>query len=93
MSNFRIKGDNFEKKLSEKYHNLHTPVLISSKVLRDRSCGQIDVCFLSGRKLTILESKIGQSVSKKQQSRLKNSGVFLGEILDMPVFIKLVFAK
>lgn len=87
------KGEIFEKELSEKYHNLFTPVLVSSHILRARQCGQIDLCYIRKNQLFVLECKNGGVLSSKQYSRLKRSGDFIGNILDKVVFIKLAFAK
>lgn len=88
-----IKGERLEKELSFKFHELYTPVLISSKVLRSRGAGQIDLCYLHQELLNVIECKNGGILSPKQYTRLKNSGEILGNILDKSVFIKLVFAK
>lgn len=87
------KGEQFERELSSKFHEMYTPVLISAEVLRSRGAGQVDLCYLHEDQLSVVECKNGGHVSQRQYIRLKNSGEILGNILDKSVFIKLVFAK
>ncbi len=89
----QTKGNDLEREASLHYHSKYTPVLISSIVLRERGVGQIDLSYLEGDAITIMELKNGGILSPKQYYRLKGSGSFLGDVLNKTVFLKLNFAK
>ncbi len=92
-SNKKEKGNLLEKELSEKLHSAHVPFLISSLVLRNYECGQVDVSYLKNDCIYLIEAKNGGEINHKQYFRLKKSGELVSKILDKSVFIKLSFAK
>jgi hypothetical protein len=78
-----------EAELSKKVHIKGVPILISSSLLREFGCGQIDVSMLyknsSGENcVAIFEVKSSEAVSAKQIGRLKMSAEFISTILDCP---------
>ncbi len=75
-------GDKFEKEVSLYFHASYTPILISSKVLRHRSMGQVDVAFEKKGRVYIAECKSGKSrVGRWQLLRLQQASQFIGLIL------------
>lgn len=72
-----FKGNEFERELSLKYHQQFLPILVSSRLLKKRSAGQIDLCIYQKKEIVIIEAKSGQvgefsgAVSKKQTHRLR----------------------
>ena len=77
-----------ELKLSLSFHHHHIPVLVSARLLRERSLGQIDVCRLikekSGWTLEIGEiksSELGvEAMTRGQRTRLFGSLQFLTQL-------------
>jgi len=81
------KGVLFELRLSKKIHSLYPALLVSSKFLRSRNCGQIDISYFSKNEIILLEAKSSPVIAPNyiQLSRLKNSQNLLSKILDLPV--------
>lgn len=97
-SNFS-SGNNFEKIAGHEIHQRESsyPLLVSSLVLREFGCGQIDVASIatsknnfvngettSGKLLEIYEVKMSGHISKNQIKRLTNSCDFLIRIFQFP---------
>ncbi len=87
------KGEDFERKTSLSIHKDGIPFLVSSLVLRERNCGQVDLSILKDDSIYLFELKFGQILSEKQSSRLKRSAWLISSLLEKNVFIKLIFAK
>ncbi len=87
----------FEKELSLSIHKKYIPVLISPKLLRSYGCGQIDISYIDGDELTLLEAKNSQMgldcMVYNQYSRLQNSAIFLESLLNIPVKMKFIAKK
>lgn len=77
------KGDLLEQRLSKIIHNKNTAILASSLVLRELSCGQIDICSLGNNILIIHEVKSKpEGLSRKQWRRLLSSLEFLVQVFN-----------
>ncbi len=87
------KGESFELETSKIIHKEGIPFLISSYVLRDFGCGQVDLCVVKNNSIYLYELKSAGILSKKQNIRLNKSADFLSALLEKNVFIKLIFAK
>lgn len=91
---YKNKGDLFERSLSKCLHTKFTPVLISSKFLRQFQCGQIDIAYISQGELVLAEiksSSIGvESMAKTQSRRLQRSVALLYSLLEYPVKFKII---
>lgn len=87
-------GELFERELSKKLHQKHTPVLISSKLLRRLGCGQVDVSYVAAGAIILVEAKsslIGVvSMKKSQVRRLLRTARLLQNLLDLSVNIKII---
>lgn len=94
----RENGQSLELYYSLKLKEKNIPVLISSKVLRVRSLGQIDLCFIDKKSDLgiIYEIKSGQKlydeswVSKKQLARLYRSADWLSQVLNKSFIVKVI---
>jgi hypothetical protein len=75
-------GNYLEKKESVRFQKSYLPILVSSKLLRRRSMGQIDLCRLNGNIIEIGEVKSSGSLSIKQKERLFASSSFLSDIFN-----------
>lgn len=88
------KGQLFERAISSNIHSIKTPVLVSSRLLREFSCGQVDIAYIENNELNLIEiksSSIGmQSMKRTQLLRLKRSAALLKSLLDIPVNLKFV---
>ena len=86
MSTWATKGKLREKAYSRSLHFKGIPVLICSKFLRQRGCGQVDVCiFLKSRNGNILELheiKSSRGPSNTQLLRLRNSQKLLSALFN-----------
>lgn len=93
--NHCLKGENLEKEISIQFHSDGTPLLVSSKWLRENGGGQIDLCrveMISEKckqdlMVRIVEVKSSVGVSYKQSQRLKKSAQLISAVLNLPVII------
>lgn len=87
-------GEEFERALSKRIHSMQTPVLISSKFLREYKCGQIDIAYVKNNQLLLIEAKSSStgvlSMQKSQRRRLTRSAALLNSLLGIPVILKLI---
>ena len=87
------QGDWGEKKLSELVHTHQAQaVLVSSRLLRKREAGQIDLARISEKSqvLEIFEAKGSNIISFGQKKRLQKSAQFLSMVTGLQV--RLVYA-
>lgn len=84
------RGELFEKEVSEFLHKNYTPVLISSQLLRNYNCGQVDVAYWYRGVLYISEAKYSGKVKPKQKTRLYQSANFLAQLMNVTVKIQVV---
>jgi len=87
------KGDLLEKDISLEFHHEGVPFLVSSLVLRENGCGQVDLCRVIKRKggekvIEVLEVKSSRGPSGYQYRRLRQSAEFLSLILGYPALVK-----
>ena len=91
-----LRGLAWERKASRHWHKLGIPLLVSSKLLRKRGCGQIDLGVIrsgvQGWKIYLIECKSEGVISVVQYGRLKKSAHFLSVLFNLPVSIE-IFAK
>ncbi len=85
-----MKGDALEGSWSLKVHANSLPLLVSSLILREYGCGQIDVSCILNDTVYCFEVKSSGYVSRKQLSRLRKSSELLGIVLDRNSFIRIV---
>ena len=87
-------GEEFERGLSKVIHSKKIPVLISSKLLREYKCGQVDIAYVEKNSLKLIEAKssgIGVlSMQKSQRKRLNRSAALLNSLLGIPVDLKFI---
>ena len=76
--------------LSQKLHSGHSAVLVSSALLRRRQLGQLDLCFLDGQRLVVVEVKGHGGPGPGQRKRLAAACQWLGELLGKEVFFRVV---
>ncbi|ATH08060.1 hypothetical protein BIY24_08870 [Halobacteriovorax marinus] len=81
-NNYR-KGDQLEREISRDFHRSSRAVLISAKVLRERSMGQVDLARVRGELLEVAEVKNSSWITHKQINRLRASTDFLGMCLNL----------
>jgi hypothetical protein len=67
------KGLYLESLLSELFHSEFTPILISSRFLRKRGGGQVDIAYFHGDIIYLIEVKSFVEWSMKQRQRLNIS--------------------
>lgn len=86
------KGLLAELRLSNYYHRMATPVLVSSLVVRERGMGQVDLAIMSKttpeRELKVIEVKSSRTCSQLQLKRLRKAAHFLGLILECPAYLE-----
>jgi len=91
------KGDKAEQDISLYYHQIFTPVLVSSQLLHSINAGQIDVAYLSKNKggwlLHLCEVKFKTLPSKKQRQRLLRSQDYLSRVLQMETKLEVKFCQ
>ena len=90
------RGTHFETQFSSKFHSEGIPLLVSSKFLRRRGCGQVDLAIIKKTKTVVAECKSGErGPSVGQRKRLLNSCNFLLLLFNRPVDLITVkrFAK
>jgi wyosine [tRNA(Phe)-imidazoG37] synthetase (radical SAM superfamily) len=79
------------------FHNLGTPCLISSLVLRSHGLGQIDVAYLKKQhskwQLHIIEVKTKTIPGKSQWRRLLKAQNYLSKVLEVESNLKVKFCK
>lgn len=88
-----LKSLEREKYFSKQIHSFDTPLLISSKLLRKRGCGQVDIASIHGRvenMISIFEVKSSGSVSYSQRKRLFNTCALLTGILKVNTKIRVL---
>lgn len=83
-----MKGIDLEIEVSKLLHNQYIAILVSSKLLRARRLGQLDIVVLDKNTIVVYEiksSEIGiQAVYKsKQITRLRSSTYFLSMIFEL----------
>lgn len=97
LKNFVTEGHDFEKNMSLIYHSDHTPVLLSSLLLRELKLCQIDISVLkkvsNSNCITLYECKRKSYPSKSQYKRLITTADYLSRVLDIGVKIEVIFAK
>lgn len=85
---------NSEQEISSSLHKMHTPVLISSHLLRAYGCGQIDVAYVQSNTLYLVEVKsstVGvKNYFTKQYIRMLKSAKLLTSLLHMPIKLKII---
>jgi hypothetical protein len=83
-----------EQLISKMNHQKYTPVLISSKFLRQFQAGQVDVAYWHKGELVLCEVKssaVGiMAMQKSQNQRLKNSAALLSDLLNCSVRLKFI---
>lgn len=78
------KGKILESFYSKKIKPDHIPLLISSKLLRQRGCGQVDLASFDPRRrwAYLYEVKSFGLVNASQKKRLRSSASFVGTLLN-----------
>ncbi len=84
-ANNYVKGESFEKEVSKRFHRDSTPVLVSSKVLRQFGMGQVDLARIKNGILEIAEVKYSQRLGARQAKRLLASADYIGKVLGLSV--------
>ena len=91
MSKNIAQGNFAEKCASLNYHSQHRAILISSKLLRSYSLGQIDLSYIKKGRVHLFEVKASQTgigyMSRQQKLRINRSADFIARILDVEVQI------
>ncbi len=94
MSN---RGNYLEAIFSRKFHKHHTPILISSVILRQFGAGQVDIAIMEKKEnyneITLFEVKSSINISKKQILRLKRSAKIVSELLNCGINLKLIIPE
>lgn len=80
-----IKGDDFEKSMSDLLHSNRLPLLVSPMVLRSRNLGQIDVATISKKSIIIWELKSSLRLGIKQRTRIRAAASFLSQLFSKSV--------
>ena len=85
------KGNEQEKLFSKIIHKKAPAVLVSSKLLRDYNCGQIDICTYQHSRLSLYEVKSSCLVlGLKQKERLLQSLSFLTSVFNAEGTVRLL---
>lgn len=85
------KGQAFELQESLRLHVEGTPLLLSSLVLREYGCGQVDVAVIKNDMIKLYELKAGAEITKNQWRRLQNTAHLVSAHLEKSV--SLVFVQ
>ena len=86
------KGLNRELQLSRLVHSSplgEVGVLVSPRVLRERGLGQIDLCFIRGGRIEVVEVKGYYGPSFSQRHRLNKTCRWLGHLLGLEVVFRI----
>lgn len=79
---------------SKNIHHQNVPLLVSSRVLRSRNLGQIDIASInSSREIEVVEvksSEQGSHLHRYQYRRLNDALLFLTLIFNMPGRLKVL---
>jgi hypothetical protein len=91
----KTKGDILESQASLVFHQKGIPVLVSPKYLREKGCGQVDVCRIVEERgdqlIEILEVKTEiEIISPNQHQRLRKSSQLLSEVFCLASRLKFV---
>lgn len=90
-STVKSRGDRLELRLSEKYHQMGIPLLISSAFLRSMGCGQVDLAYIKKKKIIMLEVKSWpEALGGRQLARLNRSVELISCIFDAETELKIV---
>jgi len=85
-----LKGELLEAKWSKTIHAVSLPLLVSSVVLRESSCGQVDVACLKQGSIYCYEVKTSGHISRNQLLRLSRSCDWLGLIMNRMSFFRIL---
>lgn len=80
-----IKGDDFEKSMSELLHSNRLPLLVSPMVLRSRGLGQVDVATISKKNIIVWELKSSLRLGLNQRDRIRAAASFLSQLFSKSV--------
>ena len=87
------KGEISELRESEKFHVTGLALLVSSKLLRARSMGQIDLAKIESREIIIGEVKTSGHLGHKQNLRLRLTANYLSQIFSFFIHLILIHAS
>ncbi len=77
------KGESLEKYNSIIIHKSGTPLLVSSLILREFNCGQVDISIFYKNQIHIFEVKCKpEAITKKQRARLMQSLEFIASVFE-----------
>lgn len=88
-------GDSLEASISKNFHSQYSAILVSSKLLRSRGLGQIDIAYIKEKQIIVLEVKSSQIGRKacyqsKQITRLRRSTMFLCQLFKLKSKLKFI---
>jgi hypothetical protein len=90
MSKMQL-GLDYETQIVARWHEQHTPVLISPMLLRRLGAGQIDLAVMDENKITLGEVKKSRAfLSKAQKQRLQRSQEFLAYVFEKDVVLRVL---
>lgn len=90
LKNF-AKGHKLEEVYSKKIHKEKIPILVSSKILRNYHCGQVDLATYWQGQIIVYEVKNQNShLTWKQHNRLHKSLKLLTNIFDSEGYLKIL---
>lgn len=84
------KGLAFECQQSLQIHSRGVPILLSSLVLREFGCGQIDVALLERDQVKLYELKMNGHLSSQQWRRLQRTASLVAQYFERSVEIEFV---
>lgn len=91
------KGSKTEAEFTKIFHSTGTPLLVSSLVLRSRSCGQIDCAKLEfkqqQKRILLTEIKSNSWISHSQSIRLRAAASLLSKIFSCPCQINFALGQ
>lgn len=87
------KGEQFEKDFSKNVFFNEIPLLVSSKLLREKNLGQIDFAKYSKDKIIIYELKNSKEPSKKQLMRLRETSNYISLVLECSIEFRICFCQ
>lgn len=82
------RGLDFECQQSRQIHSRGIPILLSSLVLREFGCGQIDVALLERGHIKLFELKLCGHLSLSQRKRIQRTASLVSQYFEMSVEIQ-----